>query len=274
MTIRERYRSTDKPAEMREGRIRNILPKIPGYPVTTAYHLINLAPMGPSEWPNCRLWARNIGNKAAPILIYKAKYVFPAGDQELISIFWNILGSRLPPNLILFLPKNIPVPESYVQGTSQSQLLMSLDIKNFKRPQITLDRRTTLVRLNRDNSQTVTKLFDNHYPGHAFRAYRLATGLYYGVRVGERLVSVAGVYGYDQISGVAVVGDKVTHPECRVKEFAQLVRAEVIGKLHGMRINTFVAEVARNNQASISSLQKLGFKTHSRYTSVNVQRIG
>src|SRR5258708_40303203 len=57
--------------------------------------------------------------------------------------------------------------------------------------------------------------YEASYPGNWFDSRMLETGCYYGIRQGQRLVSVAGIHVYSAEYRVAALGNITTHPAFR-----------------------------------------------------------
>jgi ribosomal protein S18 acetylase RimI-like enzyme len=99
--------------------------------------------------------------------------------------------------------------------------------------------------------------------GGGFPASILEDGVYYGVRVGGRLVAAAGTHVINEREGIAVVGNVLTHVDHRGQGHAKAVTAGVTAELL-----TRVADVALNvyaeNEPAVAAYARLGYREYCR----------
>ncbi|MBN2593814.1 MAG: GNAT family N-acetyltransferase [Sedimentisphaerales bacterium] len=96
-------------------------------------------------------------------------------------------------------------------------------------------------------------------PQHWFDARTLQTGQYFGLRLKNRLVSVAGIHVYSEKYKVAALGNIVTHPDYRGKGFGTAVTARLCQSL-AEHVDNIGLNVKANNTAAIAMYRKLGFE--------------
>jgi RimJ/RimL family protein N-acetyltransferase len=104
-----------------------------------------------------------------------------------------------------------------------------------------------------------------YYPDHFFEPAQLATGHYYGIRMDDRLVSVAGIHVFSASSQIACLGNIVTHPDYRGKGFSTACTSHLCSKLASADVRVFALNVARDNSSAFRVYEKLGFQEHMTY---------
>ncbi len=92
-------------------------------------------------------------------------------------------------------------------------------------------------------------------------ASAIADGLYYGIRVGGRLVSAAGTHVISASARLAVVGNVMTHADHRGRGYATAVTGAVTSEL--LRFcDQVVLNVRADNPPALAAYRRLGYQTH------------
>ena len=94
-------------------------------------------------------------------------------------------------------------------------------------------------------------------------------GIYYGVRVRDRLVSAAGTHVINPREGIGVVGNVMTHTDFRGHDFAKMVTSAVTAELLD-RTGDVALNVHADNVPAIAAYARLGYRTHCQI----VERLG
>ena len=121
-----------------------------------------------------------------------------------------------------------------------------------------------VIRLTEDDLEDMLGLYEESYPGNWFNARMLQTKQYFGLRIENRLVSIAGVHVYSRKYKVAALGNIVTHPDYRGKGFAKAVTAGLCQSL-SEHVDHIGLNVKADNAAAIALYEKLGFEIVSTY---------
>src|SRR5450756_553702 len=104
-------------------------------------------------------------------------------------------------------------------------------------------------------------------------ASAIADGLYYGIRVGGRLVSAAGTHVISPEGRLAVVGNVMTHSDFRGRGYATAVTAAVTAEL--LRFcDQVVLNVRADNPPALQAYRRLGYQEHIRFEERLVHRVG
>jgi ribosomal protein S18 acetylase RimI-like enzyme len=119
-------------------------------------------------------------------------------------------------------------------------------------------------RLTPDDLPTLADLYEG-YPGNAFQPDQLATGVFYGVHHGARLVAAAGTQVMSTRYGIAAVGNIFTRPEARGRGLASATTSAVVAELLGGACRDAILNVAIANEPAIHVYRRLGFETHCRH---------
>jgi ribosomal protein S18 acetylase RimI-like enzyme len=92
-------------------------------------------------------------------------------------------------------------------------------------------------------------------------ANAIADGIYYGIRVGGRLVSAAGTHVISPEAHLAVVGNVMTHADFRGRGYATAVTGAVTGEL--LRFcDQVVLNVRADNPPALAAYRRLGYQVN------------
>jgi RimJ/RimL family protein N-acetyltransferase len=92
-------------------------------------------------------------------------------------------------------------------------------------------------------------------------ASAIADGLYYGIRIGGRLVSAAGTHVISATARMAVVGNVMTHTDHRGRGYATAVTSAVTSEL--LRFcDQVVLNVRADNPPALAAYKRLGYQTY------------
>jgi ribosomal protein S18 acetylase RimI-like enzyme len=97
--------------------------------------------------------------------------------------------------------------------------------------------------------------------GAGFPASILEDGVYYGVRIGGRLVAAAGTHVINDREGIAVVGNVLTHTDYRGQGHAKAVTSGVTRDLLS-RVPDVALNVYADNQPAIAAYARLGYREY------------
>ena len=101
----------------------------------------------------------------------------------------------------------------------------------------------------------------------------IAEGIYYGIRVGGRLVSAAGTHVISPEAGLGVVGNVMTHTDFRGRGYATAVTGAVTADL--LRFcEQVVLNVRSDNPPALQAYAKLGYREHVRFEERLIHRSG
>ncbi len=128
-----------------------------------------------------------------------------------------------------------------------------------------------VVRLNTNDLDTIQVLYNESYPRNWFNARMLETGQYFGIKEGNRLISIAGIHVYSPLYKVAALGNITTLPNHRNNGLGKQTTIRLCQALlqEDIRIGL---NVKADNTAAIKCYEQIGFKTVSSYNEFEVQQ--
>ncbi len=101
----------------------------------------------------------------------------------------------------------------------------------------------------------------------------IAEGVYFGIRVGGRLVAAAGTHVVSPSARLAVVGNVLTHMDYRGRGYATAVTGAVTAEL--LRTCDQVAlNVRSDNPPALQAYRRLGYAEHVRFEERLIHRLG
>ena len=101
----------------------------------------------------------------------------------------------------------------------------------------------------------------------------IADGVYFGVRLGGRLVAAAGTHVISREARLAVVGNVLTHVDYRGRGYATAVTGAVTAEL--LRTSDqVVLNVRSDNPPALNAYRRLGYSEHVRFEERLVHRLG
>jgi ribosomal protein S18 acetylase RimI-like enzyme len=101
----------------------------------------------------------------------------------------------------------------------------------------------------------------------------IAEGVYYGMRVGGRLVAAAGTHVIGKEARLAVVGNVLTHVDFRGRGYATAVTGAVTQELL-RSCDQVVLNVRSDNPPALQAYRRLGYAEHARFEERLAHRIG
>lgn len=117
----------------------------------------------------------------------------------------------------------------------------------------------------------------NRLYGYGFTAWlppeSIASGVYYGIRDGGRLVAAAGTHVVSAEAGLAAVGNVMTHPDYRGRGYARLTTSAVTQELL-RTCEHVVLNVRSDNPPAIAVYESLGYRVHNTFEERLARRRG
>jgi ribosomal protein S18 acetylase RimI-like enzyme len=101
----------------------------------------------------------------------------------------------------------------------------------------------------------------------------IAQGVYYGIRVGGRLVAAAGTHVVSPASGLAAVGNVMTHRDYRGRGYAKITTSAVTQELL-RTCQQVILNVRSDNPPALAAYRALGYAEHVRFEERLVHRRG
>ena len=127
------------------------------------------------------------------------------------------------------------------------------------------------VEIGPSDLEEVLAFYRKCYPGNWFDPRMLETRMYFGIRDGGGLASLAGVHVYSAEYGVAALGNIATDPARRNRGFGRRVTARLCMELLG-RVRIIGLNVKADNLPAIACYRGLGFADVAPYGEYRVRR--
>jgi ribosomal protein S18 acetylase RimI-like enzyme len=94
----------------------------------------------------------------------------------------------------------------------------------------------------------------------AFTGDQVRDGFFYGVRLEDQLIAVAGTHVVAKLAKLAAIGNVLTHPDYRGRGLGKATSDAVTAALFEAGMETVVLNVAQDNQPAIKIYEALGFQ--------------
>lgn len=224
-----------------------------------AWSAYAIADLEPAHRPYCTWYA----NRSSVVLIYngfKPGILFTHGPAESLGE----LFSQIPAGDYVFtlrLDSREVLGERLKVNFEEEMWRMVLDRNSFHpSPDVEVEE------LDLTNLSDLQKLFGDHVDQpDAFTPSQLEGGVYFGVREGDDLISVAGTHVLSRQYGLAALGNVFTRPDHRNRGLGTRVSSSVVDKLLAMGIDTIVLNVAKQNHPAVKSYTRIGFQPYCPY---------
>jgi len=186
-------------------------------------------------------------------------------DAGIALILRDVIRPRAA--YVAALPDTLPaVAGSYRIDPGPQMVRMWVDRSTF-RPYPSEVRRLLPVEIG-DLNRLYQLGFASWLPSSA-----IADGVYYGMRVGGRLVAAAGTHVISHDARLAVVGNVLTHVEYRGRGFATATTGAVTAELL-RTCDQVVLNVRSDNPPALQAYRRLGYQEHVRFEERLVHRLG
>jgi ribosomal protein S18 acetylase RimI-like enzyme len=182
------------------------------------------------------------------------------------AILRDVLRPRLA--YVAFLPESLPtVTRRYHLDTGPAMVRMAVTAERFRPAED-----PGVERLSPADTPELNRLyrlgFGSWLPGQA-----VAEGVYFGLRIRNRLVAAAGTHIVSRGARLAVVGNVMTAAEFRGHGYAKAVTAAVTAELLGF-CDDVVLNVRADNPPALNAYRRIGFVEHVRYEERLARRTG
>lgn len=207
------------------------------------------------------------GEPVAVVLEYRGispQPLFVMGDPDgVASILGDVIRTRVA--FLASKPELVPAVRQHYRLEPGAQMVrMSVDRGSFE-PVL-----GDATRLDQADIGHLNRLYELG-PTSWLPAEAVASGIYYGVRRGSRLVAAAGTHVISRQFGIAAVGNVYTNREYRGHGLGKVVTSAVTADL--LRdVDEVVLNVRADNPPALALYQALGYREHSGFEERLVHR--
>jgi ribosomal protein S18 acetylase RimI-like enzyme len=230
-----------------------------------AYAIADLDPMefGKTRWGV----AYDAGRPVAVVMEYRGispQPLFVMGDPDGVeAILRDVIRTRVA--YLAVKPELVAAVAHHYRLDSPGQMVrMAVDRSSF-RPVL-----GDAVRLDAADTRHLNRLYElgltSWLPTEA-----VASGVYYGVRRGTRLIAAAGTHVVSPTYRIAAVGNVYTHRDHRGQGLAKVVTSAVTAELLRM-VDDVVLNVRVDNPPALAAYRALGYREHTRFEERLVRR--
>jgi RimJ/RimL family protein N-acetyltransferase len=210
------------------------------------------------EFLRTRWGLATVSGKPTAVVLQYAGYspqpVFVLGQNSGIDA---ILTAIIKPRTayVASLPENLAgIAPNYHIESGPAMVRMWVDAEHFRPFPADVDR---LLPVEIGELNRLYQLgFASWLPASA-----ISDGLYYGIRVGGRLVSAAGTHVISPTARLAVVGNVMTHTDFRGRGYATAVTGAVTADLLKF-CDQVVLNVRADNPPALAAYRRLGYQVH------------
>ncbi len=179
---------------------------------------------------------------------------FVSGDPDAVHAILRLH----PGNATTFVtcqPHHLRVVQAVYRLSHQQPMVRMVVTKGSFRPYRAID----TVPLTGLDIRRINALYSTEGGATYYAPEHIDAGLYRGIIVDGRLVSIAGTHVVSRREGVAVVGNVFTHPAFRGRGYATAVTSAVTEELLEF-CDHVVLTVDPNNGPAIAAYRKLGYR--------------
>jgi GNAT superfamily N-acetyltransferase len=214
----------------------------------------------PEYRPHARFIGRLLNGAADALVLVYAPPAFtsivPCGDEDGIRAIFA--EARMLPAYTLFLIRRRDLAAlelRYRVEQRWSMLRMAVETGALREMRAV---EAEVRRLDNADLPALEALYAI-WPDNVFNRTMFVSGVYYGAFRGGDLVAAAGTHAIAIRHGIAVIGNVYAHPAHRGAGLGMAVTRSVAQALGAHGVRDVVLNVREDNQAAISTYQRLGF---------------
>jgi GNAT superfamily N-acetyltransferase len=209
------------------------------------------------------------------VLIYKAPpfkvllALTPENEIEYIKKLLKSLSNKLPDKFYAHLSpglEQIFEPEYNLKSHGKYQKMFLTDFSKINNSDD-----NNIINLNKKDLEEIFRLYNKSYPENSFDPRMIETGMYYGLKINNKLVCISGVHVYSESYKVAALGNITTHPDYRRKGYGQRVTAHLC-KILSAKVDAIGLNVGQDNIPAIKCYNNLGFTEADTYMEYMIEK--
>lgn len=248
--------------------LRSMLLTDPAYSAYASAHL------EPRLFARCRWWLASSGG-AQGLVLHTHGGLGPAlvtfGDSPAVDAILHIHpGPRL--SFATFKTEHLSVIERHFMVSRKRVMQrMAVSEAGFRPAEKPAGDGVTIQLLRGTDISQINRLYGTEGGPASYSHHNIEEGVYYGVGVEGRLVSIAGTHVVSPVEKVAVIGNVFTHPRHRGLGWATLATSAVTEHLL-KECNSVLLTVETTNIPAVRVYEKLGYREECRLYETTVLR--
>ena len=187
-------------------------------------------------------------------------------DDGVDALLRDVIKPRL--TFIAVSPETVaPIQRRYRLDPGASMVRMWVDAERFQPKPI-----EAVEPLRPSDTPELNRLYRLGF-GSWLPPQSVAEGVYYGIRVGRKLVAAAGTHVIGRDARIGVVGNVMTQPEYRGRGYAEATTSAVTAELLKF-CDHVVLNVRADNPPALNAYRRLGYAEHARFEERLAHRTG
>ena len=245
-------------------------------PIIYAYHIGDLDDY---FFEYCRWYGLFNKNTLEEVILVFSKGKYPTvlsfGNSEKLETLLTEILPKLPDRFFCHYQKGIEkvFKKRYEVSHLGTHQKMSFQGEFPETTRIQADDLSHCRLLNASELEEIVEFYQEAHPGNYFIPFMIETNKYFGIEMGNKLVSIAGVHVYSQVYNVAVLGNIATHPDYRSRGLAKKCISKLLSTLIG-EVDFISLNVKGNNQSAINLYTQLGFVKYKEYEEALLTKLG
>lgn len=221
-----------------------------------AYSAYALAQLEPGLFEQSE-WYAATGPEGQALVVHSrsglGRALFAIGDPQALDAALSLHpGPRFTFGSLR--PEHRPVVKRYfILTREQTMLRMSVTAETLAPVE------GEAVRLRGRDVSRINRLYSSEGGPTSYLPRHIEDGVYYGVFVDRKLVSIAGTHAVSPTEGVAVVGNVFTHPRYRNRGFAAIATSTVTQALL-QTCSLVILTVEADNGPAVRVYRRLGYQ--------------
>lgn len=186
--------------------------------------------------------------------------LFTAGSEGAIRPVLRHFESSLPELTIAHVSAaHLSAFQAVYKPVSAPRRMLRMMLRKDAFATQSADQASQAVQLSHKDTGDIMQVYA-HWPDHFFEPFQLETGLYFGARADDgALASIAGIHNISEESGIAAIGNLVTHPGYRGLGFAKVCTASLLRETF-QRVDAITLDVEEGNEPAVRTYQHFGFE--------------
>lgn len=203
-------------------------------------------------------WHRAVGDSGTGLVLHSrgglGDATFVMGDPGAVDAVLSIHPGR-PNTYITCQPHHVEVLKRVYRLSNQQPMIRMGVLRDGFTPAGSAD----VVRLTGLDIRRINSLYSTDGTSAYYAPEHIDTGVYRGIVVDGRLVSIAGTHVVSRQERVGVVGNVFTHPAYRGRGYATMVTSSVTESLFEY-CDHVVLTVDPTNRPAVAAYERLGYR--------------
>lgn len=242
----------------------------------TALNIYQIGDLDDFYWSNTTWYGlKENDSLKAVVLIYQAPpfkvllALSPENEIEFLKKLLTSLFNQLPDKFYAHLSPGLEQvfqPEYILESHGKYQKMFLTDFSKINNRDD-----NNIINLNKKDLNEIYELYNESYPENSFDPRMIETGMYFGLKINNKLACISGVHVYSELYKVAALGNITTHPDYRGRGYGQNVTSHLC-KVLSAKVDAIGLNVGQDNIPAISCYSNLGFTKAAPYMEYMIEK--